>query len=37
MNAHMQRHRKLNLALMICVLWCIAVWLGVLHLLGVTF
>jgi len=35
MNAHPQRHRRhVNLGLALSLLWCLGVWVGVLHLLG---
>jgi hypothetical protein len=35
MDAHPERPRRnLNVGLMVSLLWCAAVWVGVLHLLG---
>jgi hypothetical protein len=35
MEASGRRPWRANVALTVLVLWCVAVWLGVLHLLGV--
>lgn len=34
MEATVRRHRRVNVAFGLAVLWCAAVWFGVLYLLG---